>query len=137
MTRTEILKALKEKQNLSDADLGCANLRGADLSGANMVYSILPDGELTVWKKLSGNIICELLIPKDALRVCSPVGRKCRASKAYVVSMSKGTSAPSQHDSTFIYTVGEWVGTVLDEDIRYECGTGIHFFITKAEAESY
>jgi hypothetical protein len=129
--------------DLRGANLHGANLRGADLRGANLetvknlVFSILPQGEITGWKKINGGVICELLIAQDTPKICSPVGRKCRAAKALVVSLSEGTTGYSVHDGNFKYEVGKTVEATLDEDFRYECGTGIHFFITRAEAEAY
>jgi hypothetical protein len=129
--------------NLYEANLSRVNLRGADLRGADLknvkklTFSILPQGEITGWKKLKGDIICELLIARETPKICSPIGRKCRTSRALVVSLSKGTIGYSTHDENFSYEVGKTVETELDEDFRYECGTGIHFFITKQEAIDY
>jgi hypothetical protein len=129
--------------NLREANLSGANLREADLHRAdlekvkNFNFSILPQGEITGWKKLKGGIICELLIARDTPKICSPIGRKCRTSKALVVSLSDGTIGYSTHDPNFTYEVGKTVETGLDEDFRYECVTGIHFFITKQEAIDY
>lgn len=120
------------------ADLSYSNLSGSNLSEAkNFHYSILPDGEITGWKKLQGGIVCELLIPRESVKVCTPIGRKCRTNRALVVSLSSGTVGFSQYDSGFTYEVGQWVETTLDKDFRVECSTGIHFFITKEEAENY
>ena len=44
----------------------------------------------------------------------------------------------SGRDSNFIYRVGEIVRVDnFDEDRWNECSTGIHFFITRREAEQY
>jgi len=126
--------------NLSRADLSGANLSGADLSGANVenvkgLYQIVPEvGEFTVFKKLRKGVIATLLIPKDAGRVGGWVGRKCRAEKAVVLE-GEGFSL---YDSGFKYEKGatiipdEW-----DSDPRVECSSGIHFFLTRKEAEEY
>ena len=46
--------------------------------------------------------------------------------------------ARSLHDPSFIYRVGETVKPDrYDDDVRVECTSGIHFFITKPEAESF
>ena len=136
--------------NLSYADLRGANLIGADLRGANLrganlseavysVFSLVPEqGEFTAFKKLKGGAIAELLIPADAKRTSSLVGRKCRASKAIVIAIDNGKEGVSSHDRTFVYKVGETVSVDnFDDDIRVECTTGIHFFITRREAEEY
>ena len=48
------------------------------------------------------------------------------------------TTATSEHDANFKYTIGEIV-TVNDFDTNRwnECSTGIHFFITREEAVNY
>src|SRR3990167_8710493 len=69
------------RANLSGADLSGANLYGADLSGAKNAdlvmarTSILPDGDLIGWKKIS-NAIVKLRIPADARR-SNATGRQC------------------------------------------------------------
>ena len=97
----------------------------------------------TAYKKLSSGFIAELEIPADAMR-SSATSRKCRASKAYVVSITDVdgnhpvSKASSKRDPSFIYEVGKMV-EVLDFDLdRWnECSTGIHHYITRAEAVAH
>ena len=99
-------------------------------------------GFYTAYKRAHG-LIVELLIPADAKR-SSATSRKCRASKAKVVSITNvdgtpaGDSVRSDYDSDFVYTVGETV-TVddFDENRWNECAPGIHHFITRGEAVRY
>ena len=140
--------------NLSDADLPGANLRGADLSGASMDQMIwdihtgfyplqCPDsGSYIGYKKASG-LVVELEIPADARR-SSATSRKCRASKAKVLSITDingnpaGGQVKSNYDPDFVYTIGETVEVSdFDDDRWNECSTGIHHFITRAEAVIY
>lgn len=142
--------------NLSGADLYKANLRVADLSEAKNIDSAIvsigtaffalqcPEkGAYTAYKKLSSGFIAELEIPADAMR-SSATSRKCRASKAYVVSITDVdgnhpvSKASSKRDPSFIYEVGKMV-EVLDFDLdRWnECSTGIHHYITRAEAVAH
>ena len=139
-----------ERANLRDADL-----RGADLCGAKNIdqltwslYTTMyplqcPEtGSYTAYKK-AGGLIVELLVPTDAQR-SSATSRKCRASKAVVLSITTisgepiSKSVPSDYDSSFIYTIGETV-TVDDFDGNRwnECAPGIHHFITRGEAVKY
>ena len=86
------------RANLCDANLCGANLRGANLSRASMDQMIwdihtafyplqCPDsGSYIGYKKASG-LVVELEIPADARR-SSATSRKCRASKAKVLSLS-------------------------------------------------
>ena len=50
----------------------------------------------------------------------------------------KGLKCCSSYNDKFIYEVGKTV-EVKDFDLMYniECGSGIHFFWTKEEAEQY
>ena len=160
--------------NLSDADLRCANLRDADLRGANLsdadlrnadlcradlceasidqmmwnIYTVFyplqcpESGSYIGYKKASG-LVVELEIPADARRA-SATSRKCRASKAKVLSITDingnpaGGQVKSNYDPNFVYAIGETVEVTDFDDNRWnECSTGIHHFITRAEAVIY
>jgi hypothetical protein len=126
--------------NLQGANLRGANLRGANLQGANLQGAHLPPfqipqtGPLEVWKSCRGTLI-KLLIPADAPRTASLVGRKCRAGYAVVLA----GSGVSSHDPRVKYTPGatvQPVGDPYDPDPRIEWAPGIHFFLTREEAEA-
>ena len=131
--------------NLREADLRDANLCYADLRGANLcdaqgwehllpIRTIVPEGELIGWKKLSDGTICKLKIPAEAKRVGGLIGRKCRAEYAIVIE----GSGVSSWDGVTKYAPGETVRPdSFDPDPRIECSHGIHFFITREEAEAY
>lgn len=138
---------------LNSADLSRSNLNGVDLSGvylrgANNIYIPLacPEkGSFIGFKKVSnGEQIVELFIPTDAKR-SSSTGRKCRCNKAKVISITnidgsscELTKVRSSYDSSFMYTVGEYVEVKNFDDNRWnECAPGIHFFITREEAVRY
>ena len=145
--------------NLRDADLrganlSCANLSNANLSGASMdqmiwdIHTVFyplqcPDsGSYIGYKKASG-LVVELEIPADARR-SSATSRKCRASKAKVLSITDingnpgGDQVRSNFDPNFVYAIGETVEVTDFDDNRWnECSTGIHHFITRAEAVIY
>lgn len=137
------------RANLKGADLTSATIANCALKGANLTDVLLPafqipqDGTLTVWKKARGNKIVKLLIPDDSRRTASLLGRKCRTERAKVLSivddMGKSIDlASSMHHFNFKYKVGEYViEKDYDDDIRVECAAGIHFFLTKEEAEKY
>ena len=132
--------------NLSDADLRGANLSDADLRGAtydktSLWYSrsrILPDdGDITGYKKCRNGVIVKLLI-KDGTPRGHAFGRKCRAQGAEVLEVIGAETGLSQHDPNFKYEAGKTVSVGnFDPDFDNECAPGIHFFITKAEAENY
>ena len=133
--------------NLSDAYLFCANLSG--IKNLNCPIACPEEGSFIAFKKAYNAIhsrcyIIKLEIPNDALR-CSATSRKCRCSKAKVISITSidGTEANvdaaySGYDSEFEYRVGEIVKVDnFDTDRWHECAPGIHFFITRKEAVDY
>ena len=126
---------------LAGADLRWANLTRAILNGADLppLKTVLPEGAFTAYKKVRDGVVLTLLIPADAKRTGSLVGRKCRADRAKVVSASvEGETFRSLYDHSFTYKVGEMVTEPgYDGDIRVECTDGIHFFMTQEEAENY
>ena len=140
--------------NLRNADLRNADLRRADLCGASIdqmmwnIYTVFyplqcpESGSYIGYKKASG-LVVELEIPADARRA-SATSRKCRASKAKVLSITDingnpaGGQVKSNYDPDFVYTIGETVEVSdFDDDRWNECSTGIHHFITRAEAVIY
>ena len=140
--------------NLRDANLRNADLRRADLCGASIdqmmwnIYTVFyplqcpESGSYIGYKKASG-LVVELEIPADARRA-SATSRKCRASKAKVLSITDingnpaGGQVKSNYDPDFVYTIGETVEVSdFDDDRWNECSTGIHHFITRAEAVIY
>jgi hypothetical protein len=135
--------------NLSGANLWRANLSDAYLSGANLseiasgkesieaLTMILPDGDLIGWKKCDNKVIVKVQIPSDAKRSNS-TGRKCRAEYVKVIEVIGAEVGISQHDNKTEYKAGEIVRCdKWDENRWAECSGGIHFFITRWEAENY
>ncbi len=135
--------------SLAGVSLAGANLYGANLAGANLENTTLPgfqipqEGGLVVWKKLRNQVLAKLLIPADAARTASLVGRKCRAAFADVLLLvdaagNEVAKERSIHDATFWYVAGERVTpAAYNDDVREECQAGIHFFLTKEEAQNY
>ena len=152
------------RADLSDADLSDADLSRADLRDANLHCAYLSNtfidqmmwniytafyqlqcpesGSYIGYKKARG-LIVELEIPADAQR-SSATSRKCRASKAKVLSITDIDGNPgydqvsSDYDSDFVYARGETVEVSDFDDNRWnECSTGIHHFITREEAVKY
>lgn len=134
------------RANLSEADLREAKGTDTVITNESTAFFRLqcPEaGAYTAYKKAHG-LIVELEIPADALR-SSATSRKCRASKAKVISITDrdGNAAgveevESDHDAAFVYRVGETVSVPdFDTDRWNECAAGIHHFITRAEAVQY
>jgi len=150
--------AYLSRANLSDAYLSGANLSRADLSGAYLsradlsraylsgvknaewsiaVTRILPEGSIIGWKKLKNGVLAKLLIPAEARR-SHAFGRKCRAEYVDVLEVIGAEVGVSKHDGKTKYTAGQRVHPdKFDENWQQECAGGIHFFITREEAEAY
>ena len=110
-------------------------------------WSVCPEkGGFTAFKKLADDSIAELLIPEHAKR-SSATTRKCRCSEALVVEITdeKGdkvgvgySMCGGQNGEKTVYTVGQMVyPDGFDEDRWNECSNGIHFFMTRKEAEMW
>ena len=130
--------------NLSRANLRCASLRNVKCDEHTAFYALQcpEEGSFIGYKKAHGYIV-KLEILADAKR-SSATSRKCRCSAAKVLSITTVDGSEevkeiaSDRDSDFIYRVGEIVRVDnFDEDRWNECSTGIHFFITRREAEQY
>ena len=160
-----LLEVIKSDAYLRDANLCGADLRGANLYGANLRGAdlssadlrganhnegtgfLLPqcpsEGSFIAWKKASDYIV-KLLVCEDAKR-SSATTLKCRCSKATVLAIENcdGTRAEvnsvnSDHDNSFVYTIGETIEVKdFDEDRFNECSSGIHFFIARESAVKY
>ena len=141
------------RADLRRADLRRADLRWADLQGADLrwaenadfavaLVTITPEGDIIGWKKLADGLIAKLLIPANAKR-SNATGRKCRAEFAKVLEIWDGElsvkTGRSDYDNSFIYKVGKIAKPTepFDENRWEECSTGIHFFITRVEAENH
>ena len=159
LRNADLRRADLRNADLCDADLSCADLRGAnlsdaDLSGASIdqmmwdIYTAFyplqcPESGSYIGYKKAGDLVVELEIPADARR-SSATSRKCRASKAKVLSITDingnpgGDQVRSNFDPNFVYAIGETVEVTDFDDNRWnECSTGIHHFITRAEAVIY
>jgi len=135
--------------NLRGADLYGADLRGADLYGANLkevkeadlVFArlqFIPEtGAFEGWKKCKDEVIVKLLIPADAQR-SHGTERKCRASHVKVLEVIGAKVGISLHDKVTEYKKGKIVkADSFNEDRWNVCSSGIHFYITRAEAEAH
>ena len=143
--RESVLKAKKNGADLRSANLSGADLYGADLRSAKNIpilaaaqSSIVPEsGQFTGWKKCKDGVLVRLIIGKKARR-SNASGRKCRAEYVKVMEVIGAKIGISQHDNKTEYRVGKIVHCDnWNEDRWVECGGGIHFFLTKIEAENY
>ena len=148
----DLLGADLEYAKLKGAKLEGANLRGAIMRNADFRYanlseevneilisltSICPEGTLIGWKKCKDDVIVKLEIPAEAKR-SNGTGRKCRSEYAKVLEVIGAEVGISKYDNKTEYKAGEMVYSDAWGDNRWEeCTSGIHFFLTRKEAEEY
>lgn len=136
-------------------DFSGANFKGANLQAVTFVdcqidpktealTSIVPaTGSFEAWKKGGGGEIIRLRIPADAKRV-GGYARKCRASRATVLEIvdafgRRQTRCMSWWQPVFEYVVGATVECQepFDPNPIEWCASGIHFYMSRAEAEAH
>lgn len=148
LAHTDFVESVISKTDLKGTSMANANLMDTKMDhvAANPYtsgyYMACPEeGAFIGWKRCADDDIVKLLITEDAKR-SSATSRKCRCSKAKVLSIEKkGVKRPSHYVAhsgyaySFTYKVGEIVEVPdFDEDRWHECAPGIHFFLTKQEA---
>ena len=146
------IKRTMEEAVKKNAYLGGAYLRGAGLGGAKDIpyipMSCPTEGAFIGWKKVKDGdfrYIVKLQIFEDSRR-SSSTGRKCRCDKAGVLEiydMDEPDNKPLKcenrsYNQLTVYEVGKTViADSFDENRWNECSHGIHFFISREEAEQY
>ena len=135
-----------------DTDMREADLRKVKFQKCNTDGIIANPGTAGFWPvcpvegsfigwKWADDCLVKLRIPEDARR-SSGTSRKCRCDKAEVLEITKDGEPVevtfSDHDYTFMYRVGKIVEEPKYDPDRWKtCAPGIHFFMTKEEAENY
>ena len=106
-------------------------------------FQIVPEeGSFIGFKKITGGCLVKLRIPIKAKRTSTPIGRKCRAEYVQVLEISTPTEVVISNSRALPNGQVWKVGTIIrpdsyDPDPRIECTNGIHFFLTRKEAEEY
>jgi hypothetical protein len=149
LTGAKLTGANLSEADLSEANLRNANLRNAKLTGANLSEaidiqcvlaqnSILPEtGPVWGWKKCEKDVLVKIVVG-DTARRSHATGRKCRAEHVKVLEVIGAAVGISRYDNSVQYRVGEVVHCKeWDENRWEECSGGIHFFLTRIEAERY
>lgn len=154
-----------QQANFHDMTFERVNFSNADLTGANLFFAMLEHADLTGiihddrtqffdlycpaegpfigYKKCFDYRIVQLLIPADARRT-SATNTCCRCDKAKVLTIKDMYTnedydeAVSYVDGDFVYRVGEYVVAENFNPNRWADSTGgIHFWLTRKEAEGY
>ena len=148
LTDADLRYANLRYANLTDANLTGADLTHADLEYANLTDAILDEKEqcrkgivltepMIGYKNSNEWEIITLEIPIGA-KVFSINNNKRRTNKVKVIDMQGETELSSIHDIDFKYHVGDEIDIIdFNENYNVECGEGIHFFLTREEAEKY
>lgn len=136
--------------NIEDANLFGAVLEFADLEGivsneGTQWFRLRcpEEGAFLGYKKCVNDRMVQLLIPADAKRTSATLP-SCRCSKAKVLTIKtfdytqNFDEAWSLVDENFVYKKGEWVEVKnFNEDRWQDSTTGIHFWMSRAEAQAY
>ena len=130
------------KANLFDCDF--------DTHVPYMPMTCPAEGDIIGWKVCRGQVystpcLVKLRIPDGVRRTSGFGSRKCRCECALVLDIlyidgtpAKETTVFSHYDKTFSYTKGQWViSDYYDNDRRFVCSGGIHFFMERQEAINY
>lgn len=152
LCRTSITKVILDEdtsvvQELwQDVDL--RNAKVDEVTLAKIIPNHCLPGKIIGYKKVKGvgngaPLIAELEIPADARRV-NAASRQCRCDRAKVLSITHLDGTPFEGEAVgwiypeLTYKVGELiVETEFSEDRRTSQARGIHFFLTREEAENY
>ena len=131
--------------DLTDVDFSECALNEENFSGATGFHPNMKcpeEGSFIAWKRCRDDRIVKLLIPETAERTGAFV-YICRASEAIVLDIRDRDGEPcdeafSKADKDFLYRKGETVRPKEAFDNHMlDDGSGIHFFLTRTEAELY
>jgi hypothetical protein len=147
INKTSLNDSTFRECNFNKTNLENTSMKGCSFKNCTFLDTTFPDFQIPQGQDLLGykkvrygtkGKIVTLLIPKQAKRTACLISRKCRAEYAIVL---KGAGRPcrSSFNWNFIYKNGETVKPryPYNPDPTQECTSGIHFFITREEAEDY
>ena len=131
--------------DLTDAEFYDCELDEKSFEGATGFHPHMrcpEEGSFIAWKKCRDDRIIKLLVPENAKRTGTSV-YTCRASEAVVLEIWDHSNEPCEEavsgfESDFIYRKGETVypKEAFDDKLLAD-GSGVHFFLTRTEAEFY
>lgn len=131
-----------EGANMEDIDIRGSAIDDKAVEGAKNLFIpiVCPEeGSFIAWMKCRDDKIVKIQVPENALRT-GGTRYSCRASEVLVLAIFDGDTtcdeAVSIEDENLIFRQGELVkdSEEFDPSLLHN-GAGIHFFITRAEAE--
>ena len=131
------MSGIREK----DGMFACTNIN-YDVLDAFIPMACPRESSFIGYKKCRDERIVQLEVPEDARR-SSAYGKKCRCDRAKVLGIwtldgEETEYAVSIFDPDFVYYKGKAVEVQNFNKNRFnECAVGIHFFMTRKEAEDY
>lgn len=123
--------------NFNNCNFGyCTTIEYADGKLTEYRRGKILTEDIIGYKKCQDDVIVTLKIPRGAI-VFSINGTKCRTNKAKVIAIDGAKKAISHFNKMSYYEGDEF--TIYDFNCTYndQCGEGIHFFMTREEAERY
>ena len=141
LSNANLSRTILSHTDLYDANLSNANLRKTKGDLIDFRRGKILTESIVGYKKCRYDIIVTLEIPCGAI-VFSINGYKCRTNKAKVIAINdkKGNDVYRAYSryQYMTYYVGD-IFNITNFDLIYneECGKGIHFFMSRKEAEEY
>lgn len=131
-----------QEANMEDIELDGSPVNDESVEGAKNLFipMVCPEeGSFIAWKKCRDGKVAKIQILENALRT-GGTRYTCRASEVLILEIYDGEEtcdeAVNISDDKVIYHKGDYIKDEeeFDSSINHN-GTGIHFYITRAEAE--
>ena len=128
--------------DMEDIDLKGSAIDDKAVEGAKNLFvpMVCPEeGSFIAWKKCRDGKVIRLMVPEDAQRTGGS-SYTCRASEVVILNIFDGENECEEaiclYDDEIVYHKGERIKDEeeFDPSLLHD-GTGIHFYITRAEAE--
>ena len=127
--KNAMVEAVSKRADLREVE-------NAELVIARLQF-IPTEGAFIGWKKCRKGVLVKLSIPDDAKRSHGSE-RKCRASHVDCLEVIGADEGVSINTESVIYRKGERVtADSFNEDRWTTCSHGIHFYLTREEAEAH
>lgn len=128
-----------------------AEIKNSRLNGSNLIETRFDEVQINLkeyrkgkvltediigYKQCLNHVIVTLKIPRGAI-VFSVNGQKCRTNKAEVIAIDGANRAYSRYNRMSYYVGDKFNIYNFNCEYNQECSEGIHFFMTREEAEAF